>query len=100
MPLLEEGLKELAPLASRSLRMLGRIGGRGLMAIKAAGLPARHHACMRMKYSRPSAHSVRLREVTMKKVISLCLRILGRRGPVRRHDEEIDLLQRLREAGL
>ncbi|KLN53276.1 hypothetical protein VPARA_55920 [Variovorax paradoxus] len=36
----------------------------------------------------------------MKKLISLCLRILGRRVPAPRHDEEFDLVQRLREAGL
>lgn len=36
----------------------------------------------------------------MKKIISLCLRILGRRAPVPPRDEEFDLVQRLREAGL
>jgi len=36
----------------------------------------------------------------MKKILSLCLAAFRRRAPVRRHEEEPDLVQRLREAGL
>ena len=36
----------------------------------------------------------------MKKAISFCLSILSLRAPVLQHEEESDLLQRLREAGL
>jgi hypothetical protein len=42
----------------------------------------------------------RLRGITMKKAISFCLSILSLRAPVLQHEEESDLLQRLREAGL
>lgn len=36
----------------------------------------------------------------MKKILSICLAVFRRRAPARRHDEELDLVQRLREAGL
>jgi hypothetical protein len=36
----------------------------------------------------------------MKKIFSLCLAAFRRRVPARRQDEELDLVQRLREAGL
>lgn len=87
-------------LALRQERIHGTATAAALMAIKACGLRARHPACVRMKCSRPSVHCVPLRDITMKKFISLCLRILGRRARASRHDEEVDLVQRLREAGL
>lgn len=36
----------------------------------------------------------------MKKMLLLCLSAFRRRVPVRRQEEEVDLVQRLREAGL
>lgn len=36
----------------------------------------------------------------MKKMLLLCLSAFRRQVPVRRHEKEADLVQRLREAGL
>ncbi|BEP38331.1 hypothetical protein GmRootV59_55880 (plasmid) [Variovorax sp. V59] len=68
-----------------------------LMRVNPRGIPMRHPAGVRMRSSRQSHATARNH---MKKILSLCLAAFRRRAPVRRHEEEPDLVQRLREAGL